>query len=423
MRRNNPSNPDADALRQQTEQLATLAKVAALLTQSLSPSDVLDTIVSSAGLVAQADAAAVFLAETPGGPLRLAREVGFHHAPALVPLLMASVGVVPAALMIADVAADDRAAPVRALLLAETKHAALEVPMVRAGQCEGVIAVYFDQAAAVSPQQMDVMHLFAAQAANALHNARLYQTTDRALGITAGNLKTVLDARESYIQMIVHDLRSPLTAVTTSLRLLTELMPPNTPEYPLIVRTTDISRRALRKVLMRIDSILDVARMESDALSLVRQPAALLPLVENVKAELAPLAEEMKVQIIVDVPASLPPLNVDTDKVERLILNLIDNALKYAPHESVVVVDAQVVESGFIRLNVRDQGQGVPDSYKRKLFDRFVQVEERPVIRRGMGLGLSFCRAVAEAHGGAIWVEDNPGGGAVFSVRLPGNAT
>jgi signal transduction histidine kinase len=61
----------------------------------------------------------------------------------------------------------------------------------------------------------------------------------------------------------------------------------------------------------------------------------------------------------------------------------------------------------------------VPDAFKQTLFERFVQVEGRPVIRRGVGLGLAFCRTVAEAHGGTIWVEDNPGGGAVFCVTLP----
>jgi signal transduction histidine kinase len=417
--RRNPDLLTADALQQQTELLATLAKVAALLTQSLTPSDVLDTIVSSAGLVAQADAAAVFLPEMPGSPLRLAREVGFHYAPTLAPLLVTSVGVVPAPLMIAEINADARAVPVRALLLAEDKHALLEVPMVRAGQCEGVIAVYFNRPGAVTAQQIDVASLFAAQAANALHNARLYQTTDRALGITAGNLKAVLDARESYTQMIVHDLRSPLTAVATSLRLLTELTPPDSPHYPLILRTTDISRRALRKVLMRIDSILDVARVESDAFSLKREPAALLPIVENVKAEMTPIAQETHVEIAVDLPASLPLLNIDTDKVERLILNLVDNALKYAPLESTVRVEAGLADRDFIQINVRDQGSGVPDAFKQTLFERFVQVEGRPVIRRGVGLGLAFCRTVAEAHGGTIWVEDNPGGGAVFCVTLP----
>jgi signal transduction histidine kinase len=113
-------------------------------------------------------------------------------------------------------------------------------------------------------------------------------------------------------------------------------------------------------------------------------------------------------------------LDIDSDKIERMVLNLVDNALKYAPNNSTVKVRAITGDPDYVRLEIVDSGPGIPDEYKKRLFDRFVQVEGRKSVRRGVGLGLTFCKLVTEAHGGDIWVADNPeGGGSIFKVTLP----
>jgi two-component system, NtrC family, sensor histidine kinase KinB len=226
-------------------------------------------------------------------------------------------------------------------------------------------------------------------------------------------------SRESFSQMIVHDLRSPLTAVTTSLRLLTELVPEESDFRPLVDRTTTASRRAIRKVLARVDSLLDISKMESGEIRLDREPTPIAQIVDSVRTELKPLAEELEVEIVSEVDANLPLLDIDGDKIERMVLNLVDNALKYSPSESIVMVRAHVVDEHYLQIAVVDSGPGVPEEYKRRLFDRFVQVEGRKNIRRGVGLGLTFCKLVVEAHGGDIWIEDNPEGGSIFKVTLP----
>jgi signal transduction histidine kinase len=230
--------------------------------------------------------------------------------------------------------------------------------------------------------------------------------------------------REELSRMIVHDLRSPLTAVTTSLRLLQELVPKDLPVYEVVVSTTDASRRAIRKLLSRVDSLLDVARMESGQLSIDSELTELSFLVDNVRTELGPLAHELNVTIESQIDAKLPPLDIDGDKVERVILNLVDNALKYTAQDSKIVVrnhppGEDGAAEGFVRIDIADRGPGVPTAYKMTLFDRFVQIEGRRKVRRGVGLGLTFCRLVTEAHGGRIWIEDNPGGGTIFAVTLP----
>jgi len=225
--------------------------------------------------------------------------------------------------------------------------------------------------------------------------------------------------RESLSQMIVHDLRSPLTSVTTSLRLLQELVPLDNNARPVVEKTTEASRRAIRKVLSRVDALLDISKMESGELYLDREPTALRPLVQSVQTELTPLANEMEVDLGINAPETLPRANIDSDKVERMILNLVDNALKYSPSGGTVEISIAPQDGKFLQIVVSDRGPGVPDEYKQRLFDRYVQVAGRKSVRRGVGLGLAFCKLVAEAHGGRIWVEDNPGGGSIFKTTLP----
>jgi len=219
----------------------------------------------------------------------------------------------------------------------------------------------------------------------------------------------------------VHDLRSPLTAVTTSMRLLQELVPPDSDFRPLVQKTTDASRRALRKVLHRVDSLLDIAKIESGNLYLAREPIELNTLIENVITELQPLAVEIDVKFETDLPSDLPLLNADGDKVERMLLNLLDNALKYSPYETNIYVCARLDPGNpaLMRIDVMDEGPGIPNEYKIRLFDRFVQVEGHNTVRRGVGLGLAFCKLVAEAHGGSIWIEDNMPRGTRFVFTLP----
>ncbi len=254
----------------------------------------------------------------------------------------------------------------------------------------------------------------------------LHDEDDRLLGVLLvfydkTQERELANAREAFTQMIVHDLRSPLTAVTTSLKLYGELIPPDVPHYATIERMTIASQRAIRKVLNRVDAILDIAKMESGSVQLERDYVDLRLLTENICHELAPIADDINVTITRSYDDALPPADVDSDKVERVLLNLIDNALKYSPNDSSVHVRITLDEAGWLRVAIADSGVGIPDEYKVKLFDRFTQVAGRASLRRGVGLGLNFCKLAIEAHGGKIWIEDNSaeGGGSIFVFTLP----
>jgi len=227
--------------------------------------------------------------------------------------------------------------------------------------------------------------------------------------------------REELSRMIVHDLRSPLTAVTTSIKLLRDLVPKDSDYYSIVETTTDASRSAIRKLLARVDNLLDISKMESGKLEIETEVVELATLVDSVCIELSPLAHELEISIEAEIPDSLPLLSIDADKVERLVTNLVDNALKYSPANGHVVIQTNqnAAAPDYIRVDVIDNGPGVPDEYKENLFEQFVQVKGRQKVRRGVGLGLAFCKLVAEAHGGKIWIEDNPAGGSIFAFTLP----
>jgi PAS domain S-box-containing protein len=226
-------------------------------------------------------------------------------------------------------------------------------------------------------------------------------------------------AREEFSQMVIHDLRSPLTAVTSSIELLTEIMPPDNEFSALVVKTAGSSKRAIRKLLNRVDSLLDISRMKSGQMSLHLEVAELPPLVEAARAELAALARDLDVTIAPQIPADLPRLLIDVDKVERVLLNLVDNALKFSPRDSAIVIRAQQ-QANWLCVQVIDRGPGVPESERQSIFDRFVQIQHQAGRqRRGSGLGLNFCKLAVEAHGGRIWIDDNPEGGSIFMFTLP----
>lgn len=237
--------------------------------------------------------------------------------------------------------------------------------------------------------------------------------------------KELQRSREELTNMIVHDLRSPLSAVTTSLRLLQDMIPRSSPSWPVVESTTDMSRRAVKKILNRVNSLLDIAKLQSGGMTINRETTTFKQLVGSVFDELEPLAREMKIELVIDNGVKQDiPLQVDIDKTERVLLNFVDNALKYSPMNTRITLRQHMTPQNndgrqFVRIDIIDQGPGVPEEYKKKLFESFVQVQGRRSSRGGVGLGLTFAKLTIEAHGGAVWIEDNPEGGSIFAFTLP----
>jgi signal transduction histidine kinase len=181
-----------------------------------------------------------------------------------------------------------------------------------------------------------------------------------------------------------------------------------------------IVQRAAGNMLRMVKNLLDIARSEDGRLLARPAPCDVRKLVEELLAGLRGVQGEWHAQVEFETRFALPdaPIVADAELLRRVLENLLDNALRYSPSDGRIVV--ALAQSGQeLELTVADQGPGIPSEQRERIFDMYVQLDERNPERMGHGLGLVFCRLAAEAQGGRLWVEDAPDGGAAFHVRLP----
>jgi len=225
--------------------------------------------------------------------------------------------------------------------------------------------------------------------------------------------------RDDLTSMIVHDLRSPLTAILSGLYLLREVTP-IADQSGIADEALTAAEQSCHKLLDLVNSLLDISKMEAGRMELVRRPTDLSKLVANTFNRLAPLAKDGDVALTSHIEGNCQVL-ADDDKIGRVLTNLVDNALKFTPPDGQVTVRVEPMpdQAGFIRCAVQDTGPGIPPEHLERIFDRFVQAPSGRGARRGTGLGLTFCKLVIEAHGGRVGVESQESEGSTFYFTLP----
>jgi PAS domain S-box-containing protein len=235
--------------------------------------------------------------------------------------------------------------------------------------------------------------------------------------------KELEQMREDLSDMIVHDLRSPLTAVLSGLELIKALDFDDHTDT-MAIQAMDIAEGSCENMLTMVNTLLDISRLESGKMPLDRAPAPFAPLVRRAVSHLSPLAAERDITVRTELSPHLPMVYIDNEKVGRVVVNLLDNALKFTPPGEQVIIRAtqQNTASGNVLLcSVSDTGPGIPKEYHERIFDRFAQVQDQITSsqQRGSGLGLAFCKLALEAHDGNVWVDSEPGQGSTFYFTLP----
>lgn len=246
------------------------------------------------------------------------------------------------------------------------------------------------------------------------------QAVDRVRAIASQKAQSeeLLRLREEMADMIVHDLRNPLSVIDGGLQIL-EHAPAAEGDREYVTTVLDTMQRATRRMQRLVDTLLDIARLEGGRLELYLQPLKLQPLVDGLIDEQRSLATSKGLTLEHRLPADLPFVLADHDVLQRLLANLLDNALKFTPAGGRVWIEAHPQDEA-VQIAVIDTGPGIPPQERERIFEKFTQVQETAGGRRGSGLGLTFCRMVVEAHGGHIWVEDGPEGkGSRFILTLP----
>ena len=225
-------------------------------------------------------------------------------------------------------------------------------------------------------------------------------------------------AKNKFLGMAAHDLRNPLASIRGLAEFLSDgTMGPLTPEQ---LELINLIHQASQGMVTLVNDLLDVATIESGELKLEPAPTSLAELIEKSIMLNGLESARKRTQIIFAERANAPLLTVDGAKVRQIIDNLLSNAVKYSPPGSTVRVRLDLREDGTQVIRVRDQGPGIPENERDRLFKDFGRLSARPTGgEKSTGLGLAICRKIAEAHCGTIAAENHPEGGCEFQVFLP----
>jgi PAS domain S-box-containing protein len=223
------------------------------------------------------------------------------------------------------------------------------------------------------------------------------------------------EAQATFLSVVSHELQTPLAVIRGFAELLAdsaETMPRDQIRRKLAVVAEESER--LSKM---VADLLDASRIGSGGLELRREPVDIPGLVRRAVARVQMLSPRH--QFVIALPDDLPPVLADYARVEQVLLNLLENAVKYSPGGGRITITSDLFSDEVI-LHVSDEGIGVPEAERERIFSRFARLNSRAVRQmKGVGLGLYIARAIVRAHGGRIWVDAAPGGGAQFSFSLP----
>jgi len=291
------------------------------------------------------------------------------------------------------------------LISAELIYLPLQTP----GTVLGVMGVRLESELDYrSTESRRLLDAFATQAAMAIERVQFSRQAEQA---------QILQARENLeralLNSISHDLRTPLSSVTGVLYSLRDEG----------ARLSDSARRELldtacgeaERLNRFVGNLLDMTRIEAGAVRLNLEPCDVQDLVGCALAALEPHIDTGNVSF--RMPPGMPLVPMDMVLMTQVLVNILDNALKYAPPESGIEVTART-EDGWLILEVADRGPGVPEQDLKRVFDKFYRIPV-PEGAGGTGLGLSICKGIVEAHGGRIRAENRDGGGLRIVIRLP----
>jgi PAS domain S-box-containing protein len=220
-----------------------------------------------------------------------------------------------------------------------------------------------------------------------------------------------------FMANVTHEFRTPLSALAASVELLLDQAPDlSAAELHELLTPLHLGILGLQTL---VDNLLESASIEAGRFRVSARPSKLGNIIAEGIRMMQPLLDKRGQRLVVELPAVIPVVRADSRRTMQVLVNLLSNASKYGPDDAEIIVGAAVSE-GWVRVTVADRGPGIPPKYRNDVFRRFVYPDvSGDRVQYGAGLGLSVVKAVIEAHGGRVGVEDRPGGGSVFWFTLP----
>jgi PAS domain S-box-containing protein len=299
----------------------------------------------------------------------------------------------------------------RVLLEQLQPRARITVPLTTRGRMQATMTCVFGESGRrYTREDLSLAEDLARRAALAVDNARLYREAQDALA-----------ARDEFLSVAAHELKTPITSLRGYAQLTLRAMDQTgTVDAQHLRRALTVVNTQTDKLTQLVGQLLDVSRIQSGKLAPDYRDADLSKLAADVVANAERQSPDHDFVLV--TPEAIET-SVDTLRIEQVLTNLLDNAIKYSPKGGKIEITLEVVAGPpeVVHLCVRDHGVGIPPDFRERIFERFYQVEASSTHTPGMGLGLYISRQIVELHGGRIWVEAPDDGGTRFVIALPLN--
>jgi len=382
--------------------LKRLIEISRSLNSTLSLRPLLNRIVVAAQELTRTEAASILLLDRKSGQLYFEAATGvqgYMMRSIVVPMEGSVAGWVVQtgkSITVPDASSDSRFYRKADEQSTFSTQSILAVPLIARGNVIGVLeAINKKGGIEFAEEDVELLAVLGDQAAVAVQNALLFQQSD-------------------LIAEIVHEMRTPLTAIISYADLIQ--WPETTPDQ--CHQFADIIRHESERLNEMATNFLDLARLESGRASLDQDPVDLSTVILMAVSVLRPQADVGQIGVSVDVPANLPSVMGDAQRLHEAMLNLLSNAIKYCrPGDNIAITVSD--EEDHLTVTVADTGPGIPEEVLPYVFERFYRVPGTEGRVLGTGLGLTITRKIIEAHGGEINVTSEEGRGATFTFVLP----
>jgi signal transduction histidine kinase len=298
----------------------------------------------------------------------------------------------------------------------------LAVPLQRDGIAIGVLTLTRSEVRPFTDKQIELLTTFADQAVIAIENARLFeevQARTRELAKTVEDLEIASQHKSQFVANMSHELRTPLAAILGYAELMQEGF--YEAQGPKSLDALTRIRSNGKHLLGLINTVLDIAKIESGQFTLNMAEYAIESVVETVRSATESLAQNKKLALKTEVAKPLPIGLGDEQRLTQVLLNLVGNAIKFTDAGEVRVTAKAV--NGHFNVTVVDTGPGIPPAEQSRIFEQFHQVDSSLTkAKGGTGLGLAIAKQIVEMHGGRIWVESTVGKGSTFQMEIPTRA-